>query len=419
MLSYINGSLHVENVSLRSVANSVCTPVYVYSSSAFASRYHEFEVELTDLDYLICYAMKANSNQAILKLLANLGAGFDAVSGGEIARALSVGVQGEKIVFSGVGKTHKEMKAALKAGVRHINVESEVELARLNEVAISMGKVAPVAVRVNPDIDAKTHSKIATGKAENKFGVPKARIREVYQQAAAMSGIQIVGLDIHIGSQLTELAPYQSAFRVVRDLVLILRADGHEITRLDLGGGLGISYGNECNPPLTPAEYCAAIREHMVGLDCEIEIEPGRYIAGCSGVLLTEVIYIKQGQGRSFIVVDAAMNDLIRPAMYDAWHKITPITEPNAHQTQYEYDIVGPVCESSDTFAVKRSLPLIEQGNLLVVEAAGAYGAVMASEYNTRPMVPEVLVKQDNFAVIRERPTIDEIINRDKVPAWL
>ena len=419
MLNYINGELHAERVNLRAIAESAGTPAYVYSCAAFEARYREFESALAGLDHMICYAMKANSNQAVLTFLAGLGAGFDAVSGGEIARALAAGATGDRIVFSGVGKSRDEMRFALEAEVRHFNVESEPELALLNETALSMGRVASVAMRVNPDIDARTHSKISTGKADNKFGVPISRIRSVYQHAASLPGLRVVGLDMHIGSQLTDLAPYQGAFRAARDLVLQLRSDGHDIRRLDLGGGLGISYGGGSGTPPAPAEYCALIRDFTADLGCEIEIEPGRYIAGHSGALLTEVLYVKEGEDRRFIVVDAAMNDLLRPAMYGARHEVTHVSEPLPGCEMLPYDIVGPVCESSDTFAVQRRMPEAAQGDLLVFEAAGAYGAVMASEYNTRPLVPEILVREDRMAVVRERPEIDEIIARDRVPAWI
>lgn len=417
MFSYINGVMHAEKVSLEQIAAEVDTPVYVYSQEAFETRYMEFESGLSGLDHLICYAMKANSNQAILKLLVSLGAGFDAVSGGEIARALAAGARGDRIVFAGVGKRRQEIEFALQSGVRHINVESENELVLINEVALSMNKVAPVAMRVNPDIDAKTHSKISTGKADNKFGVPISRIRDAYALASSLSAVQVVGLDMHIGSQLTNLDPFRSAFHTIRDLVLILRADGHEIKQLDLGGGLGIDYNGKPLP--TISEYCAVIRDCVSDLDCEIELEPGRFISGRSGVLLTEVLYVKEGENRKFLVVDAAMNDLLRPAMYGAWHNIVPVIQSKSQIKLENYDIVGPVCESSDTFAVERKMPVVKQGDRLVFEAAGAYGSVMASEYNTRPLVPEVLVSKKKFAVIRERPTIDHIINRDIVPQWL
>ncbi len=419
MLADIDGELHAERVSLRLIAESAGTPAYVYSCAAFEKRYREFETALAGTDHMICYAIKANSNQAVLKLLAGLGAGFDAVSGGEIARALAAGAPGGRIVFSGVGKSRGEMRSALEAGIRQFNIESEPELVSLNETALSMGLVAPVAVRVNPDIDAGTHSKISTGKADNKFGVPISRVRAVCRQAAGLPGLRVVGLDMHIGSQLTELKPYAIAFRTARELVLDLRADGHDMRRLNLGGGLGISYGDETGPLPTPAEYCAVIRNCAADLGCEIQIEPGRYIAGHSGVLLTEVIHVKEGKDRAFVVVDAAMNDLLRPAMYGASHEIACAAVPPPGCPWRPYDIVGPVCESSDTFAVQRKMPVLSQGDLLVFKAAGAYGAVMASEYNTRPLVPEILVRESDFAIIRKRPEIHEIISRDQPPSWL
>ena len=419
MLEYHEGWLTVERMPLTAIAEEVGTPVYVYSAGAFTSRYRQFEAELSGLDHMICYAMKANSNQAVLRLLAGIGAGFDCVSGGEVARAVAAGAPGGRIVFSGVGKSRAEMRSALDAGVRHFNVESEPELEALSEVAQASGRTAAVAVRVNPDVDAKTHSKISTGKAENKFGIPMSRLHEVYRQAADMPGIAVVGLDMHIGSQLTTLAPFAEAFGKAADMVTALRADGHTIDRLDLGGGLGIAYGDETESVPTPAEYCDLLRRSVGHLGCEIEIEPGRYIAGDAGVLLTTVLYVKSGEGRTFVVVDAAMNDLPRPAIYNSWHDVWPVSEPAPDGEFRSVDIVGPVCESSDTFACQRPLPPVAAGDLLVFRSAGAYGAVMASEYNTRPLAPETLVRGDRFAVIRNRPDVREIIARDLIPEWL
>ena len=419
MLEYRDGGLAVECMPLAAIAERVGTPVYVYSAAAFISRYRQFESGLAGLDHMICYAMKANSNQAVLRLLAGIGAGFDCVSGGEVARAVAAGAPGERIVFSGVGKSRTEMRSALDAGVRLINVESEPELAALNEVALASGRTAAVAVRVNPDVDARTHSKISTGRAVNKFGVPMSRVRDVYRQAADMAGISVVGLDMHIGSQLTSLAPFEEAFRKAAGMVTELRADGHTIDRLDLGGGLGIAYGDETEALPTPADYCRLLRRSVGHLGCEIEIEPGRYIAADAGVLLTSVLYVKQGEDRTFVVVDAAMNDLPRPAIYNSWHDVLPVSEPAAGSGLRPVDIVGPVCESSDTFARQRPLPPVAAGDLLVFRSAGAYGAVMASEYNTRPLAPETLVQGDRFAVVRNRPDVQAIIARDRVPEWL
>jgi diaminopimelate decarboxylase len=355
----------------------------------------------------------------VLATLAALGAGMDVVSEGEFRRALAVGVPGSRIVFSGVGKTAAEMRFALSHDVRQFNVESAEELEVLSAVAASMGKVAPITLRVNPDVDAKTHAKIATGKSENKFGVPIAAARDVYARAAALPGIEVMGIDVHIGSQLTDLAPFEAAFTKVAELTRILRADGHDIRRLDLGGGLGIPYQRSNEAPPLPFDYGAVIRRTVGDLGCEIELEPGRLIAGNAGLLVSEVIYRKAGEGRDFVILDAAMNDLIRPALYDAWHDVIPVIEPAPGADLAPVDIVGPVCESGDTFAKQRSMPMLAPGDLVAFRSAGAYGAVMSSEYNTRPMVPEVLVNGDQFAVVRARPTFDEMLARDTIPDWI
>ncbi len=416
---YRDGILHAEDVPLPEIAAEIGTPFYAYSRATLTRHYRLFEEALSGTDHLICYAMKANSNQAILKVMAGLGAGMDVVSGGEYRRARAAGVPGERIVFSGVGKTAAEMRLALEGGIRQFNVESEPELMLLSEVASSMGAVAPVTVRVNPDVDARTHEKIATGKAENKFGIPIGRAREVYAEAAALPGIEVIGIDVHIGSQLTELEPFEQAYLKVAELTHALRADGHDIRRLDLGGGLGIPYARSNTAPPLPLEYGEVVRRTVGHLGCEIEIEPGRLIAGNAGILVAGVIYVKSGQDRDFLILDAAMNDLIRPAMYGAWHDIVAVTEPPAGAEQSPYDIVGPVCESGDTFAKARMLPALAPGDLVAFRSAGAYGAVMASEYNTRPLIPEVLVDGHQFAVIRPRADFDEIINRDTSPEWL
>ncbi|MDX5383911.1 MAG: diaminopimelate decarboxylase, partial [Rhodobacterales bacterium] len=333
--------------------------------------------------------------------------------------AKAAGVPGERIVFSGVGKTEAEMRLALEGGVRQFNVESEPEMEALNRVALALGKVAPITVRVNPDVDAKTHAKIATGKSENKFGIPISRAREVYAHAARLPGLRVVGIDVHIGSQLTDLEPFRLAYRKVAELAEVLRADGHRIERLDLGGGLGIPYERSNAAPPLPIDYGGMIREELGHLGCEIEIEPGRLIVGNAGIMVSEVIYVKEGEGRDFLIIDGAMNDLIRPAMYDAYHDIVPVIEPAPGTENRPYDVVGPVCETGDTFARQRPLPPLKAGDLVAFRSAGAYGAVMSSEYNTRPLIPEVLVKGDQFAVIRRRPTFDEMINRDTIPEWL
>ncbi|WP_439524543.1 diaminopimelate decarboxylase [Marivita sp.] len=416
---YRDGELHVEDVSVSDIAAAVGTPFYLYSTATLTRHFQLFDDALDGMDHLVCYAMKAASNQAILKTLADLGAGMDVVSGGEYARAKAAGVPGDRIVFSGVGKTRSEIRAALEGGIRQINVESEPELHVISEVATAMGVIVPITVRVNPDVDAKTHAKIATGKSENKFGIPIGKARSVYAEAAALPGIKVIGIDVHIGSQLTDLEPYELAYRKVAELTEQLRSDGHTIMRLDLGGGLGIPYARSNEAPPLPSDYGALIKRTVGHLGCEIEIEPGRLIVGNAGILVSRVIYVKQGEGRQFLILDGAMNDLIRPAMYDAYHDIVPIIEPSPGVEQQPYDIVGPVCESGDTFAKNRMMPPLQAGDLVAFRSAGAYGAVMASEYNTRPLVPEVLAKGDQFAVIRQRPDFDEIINRDTIPPWL
>lgn len=416
---YKNGSLHAEDVALSEIAASVGTPFYCYSSATLARHYQLFKEALDPLPNMVCFAIKSLSNVAVLKLLGDLGAGMDVVSGGEYLRAKAAGVPGDRIVFSGVGKTRAEMRLALEGGIRQFNVESEPEMRALSDVAASMGVVAPITIRVNPDVDARTHEKIATGKSENKFGIPISRAREVYAQAATLPGLQVVGIDVHIGSQLTDLAPFEAAFTKVRELALQLRADGHEIRRLDLGGGLGIPYTRTNDTPPLPTDYGAMIHRVLGDLGCEIEIEPGRLISGNSGILVSQVVYVKNGEDRDFLILDAAMNDLVRPSMYDAHHDIIPVVEPEAGDPTQPFDVVGPVCETGDTFAKGRELALLAEGDLVAFRSAGAYGAVMSSEYNTRPLIPEVLVKGDHFAVIRARPTFDEILSRDTIPAWL
>ena len=416
---YKNGVMHAEDVAIPDIVASVGAPFYVYSTATLTRHFQLFDDALADMDHLVCYAMKAASNQAILQTLAKLGAGMDVVSGGEYARARAAGVPGDRIVFSGVGKTRDEMRMALSGGIRQFNVESEPEMVVLSAVATELGVKAPITIRVNPDVDAKTHAKIATGKSENKFGIPISRAREVYAQAAALPGIDVIGIDVHIGSQLTQLEPFELAYQKVAELTETLRADGHNIRRLDLGGGLGIPYtrSNEALP--LPTDYGAMVKRVLGHLGCEIEIEPGRLIAGNAGLLVSEVIYVKEGEDRKFLILDAAMNDLIRPAMYDAHHDIEPVMEPRAGAERAKYDVVGPVCESGDTFAKGREMAQMNAGDLVAFRSAGAYGAVMSSEYNTRPLIPEVLVNGPEFAVIRSRPSFDEIINRDTIPEWL
>lgn len=416
---YIGGQLHAEDVALRDIAASVGTPFYCYSTATLTRHYQLFTQALSPLPHLVCFAIKSLSNIAVLKTLGDLGAGMDVVSGGEYMRARAAGVAGEKIVFSGVGKTREEMALALRGGIRQFNVESEPELRALSEVALSLGTIAPITIRVNPDVDAKTHEKIATGKKENKFGIPISRASDVYAEAARLAGLRVVGIDVHIGSQLTDLAPFAEAYGKIAELTVQLRSEGHSIQRLDLGGGLGIPYtrGNEA-PPL-PSDYGALIKSTLGHLGCEIEIEPGRLISGNAGVLVSKVIYVKSGEGRDFLIVDAAMNDLVRPSMYGAHHDIDPVTQAQPGHERAQYDVVGPVCETGDTFAKARALPHLTEGDLVAFRSAGAYGAVMASEYNSRPLIPEVLVKGDQFAVIRARPSFDEMLNRDTIPEWV
>ena len=416
---YRDGALFAEDVAIADIAQAVGTPFYVYSTATLERHYRLFDEALEGMDHLICFAMKAASNTAVMRTLALLGAGADVVSIGEYLKAKAAGVSGDRIVFSGVGKTREEMRVALEGGIRQFNVESEPELRALSEVASAMGTKAPITIRVNPDVDAKTHEKIATGKKENKFGIPITRARTVYAEAAALPGIEVVGIDVHIGSQLTDLTPFAEAYRKVADLTADLRADGHDIRRLDLGGGLGIPYERSNTAPPLPIEYGAVIRDTLGHLGCEVEIEPGRLIAGNAGLLVSSVIYLKNGEGRDFLILDAAMNDLIRPAMYDAHHDIIPVLEPAPGAERQPYDVVGPVCETGDTFARARDLPPVRAGDLVAFRSAGAYGAAMSSEYNARPLVPEVLVNGDQFAVIRRRPTFDEMINRDNLPSWL
>ncbi len=416
---YRDGALYAEDVPVADIAAAVGTPFYVYSTATLTRHFKLFDEALDWAEHLVCYAMKSLSNQAVIKVLANAGAGMDVVSVGEYMRARAAGVPGDRIVFSGVGKTADEMRTALQGGIRQFNVESEPEMIVLDQVAQSLGMVAPITVRVNPDVDAKTHAKIATGKSENKFGIPISRAREVYAMAAKLPGLKVIGIDVHIGSQLTELEPFEAAYKKVAELTEQLRADGHEISRLDLGGGLGIPYARSNTAPPLPTDYGALIQRTVGHLDCEIEIEPGRLISGNAGLMVSKVIYVKSGEDREFLIIDGAMNDLIRPAMYEAWHDIVPVIEPAPGTEPAKYDIVGPVCESGDTFAKAREMPPVQADDLIAFRSAGAYGAVMSSEYNSRPLIPEVLVDGDQFAVIRARPTYEDMIARDTLPPWL
>ncbi|MCO5059375.1 MAG: diaminopimelate decarboxylase [Rhizobiaceae bacterium] len=416
---YRDGTLHAEDVSVAEIAAAVGTPFYCYSSATLERHYRVFADAFADLDAMVCYAMKANSNQAVLATLARLGAGADVVSEGELRRALAAGIPAERIMFSGVGKTAREMDAALEAGIFCFNVESEPELELLSQRAVAAGREAAVSLRINPDVDARTHRKISTGKAENKFGIPWQRARQAYARAAELPGIAIAGIDMHIGSQITELQPFDDAFALLSELVGTLRADGHAIHHVDLGGGLGIPYREDNAPPPLPDAYAAIVHKHVKRLGVKVIFEPGRLIAGNAGILVAEVVYLKEGDAKNFLIVDAAMNDLIRPTLYDAYHAIRPVAEAGADAPRMVVDVVGPVCETGDYIALDRDLPRMAAGDLIAVGTAGAYGAVQAGTYNTRLLVPEVLVKGDRFHVVRERPTYEALIGLDSVPDWL
>ncbi len=416
---YRDGVLHAENVAIPNIAAAVGTPFYCYSTATLTRHFRVFSQAFAGLDALVCYAMKANSNQAVLKTLARLGAGADVVSEGEMRRALAAGIPAEKILFSGVGKTAREMDFALRAGILCFNVESEPELELLSARATALGKTAPVSLRINPDVDAKTHRKISTGKAENKFGIPRQRAREVYRRAAGLPGIRVTGIDMHIGSQITELQPFDDAFGLLVDLVDMLRADGHAIDHVDLGGGLGIPYRADNNPPPLPDAYAAVVKKHVSKLGLKVMFEPGRMIVGNAGILVAEVVYVKEGDAKNFLIVDAAMNDLIRPTLYDAFHDIRPVVQRAPDAPRLKVDIVGPVCETGDYLGLDRDLPRLKAGDLIAVGTAGAYGAVQAGTYNTRLLVPEVLVDGDRFAIVRPRQTYDDLIGLDRLPDWL
>ncbi|WP_322416550.1 diaminopimelate decarboxylase [Mesorhizobium huakuii] len=416
---YRDGVLHAEDVAIPDIAAQVGTPFYCYSTATLTRHYRVFAQAFAGLDALVCYAMKANSNQAVLRTLARLGAGADVVSEGELRRALAAGIPASKILFSGVGKTAREMDLALEAGILCFNVESEPELELLSARATGLGKVAPISLRINPDVDAKTHKKISTGKAENKFGIAWQRARQVYARAATLPGIKVTGIDTHIGSQITELQPFDDAFALLVDLVGALRADGHSIEHVDLGGGLGIPYRVDNNPPPLPDAYAQIVRKHVTKLGLKVMFEPGRLIVGNAGILVSEVIFVKEGDAKNFLVVDAAMNDLIRPTLYDAFHDIRPVVQPPADTPRMMVDVVGQVCETGDYLGLDRDLPRLKAGDLVAVSTAGAYGAVQAGTYNTRLLVPEVLVDGDRFHVVRPRLTYDDLIGLDSVPDWL
>src|SRR6201995_5751268 len=416
---YRNGVLHAEAVNLSDLARDVGTPFYCYSTATLERHYRVFTEAFVGETALVCNAMKAISNQAVLQTLEKLGAGADVVSGGELKRALAAGIPREKILFSGVGKTESELPQALAAGILCINVESEFELELLSRLAVEAGKTARISVRVNPDVDAGTHAKIATGKSENKFGVPIARAREVYARAAKLPGIEVTGTDMHIGSQITDLDKMETAFRILAEFVQTLRADGHAISHIDFGGGLGIPYYMDRAAPPEPAAYAAMVKRVTHNLGCTLMFEPGRMIVGNAGILVTRVIYVKQGEGKNFVIIDAAMNDLIRPTLYEAHHDILPVREAAKGARSIVADVVGPVCETGDYLALDRALAEPRAGDLIAIMTAGVYGAVQSGTYNTRALVPEVLVNGNQYAVVRPRVDVDGLIAMDKPAPWL
>jgi diaminopimelate decarboxylase len=416
---YRSGLLHAEAVDLTTLADAVGTPFYCYSSATIERHYKVFASAFADVDALVCYAMKANSNQAVIATLAKLGAGADVVSGGELLRAQAAGVPPDKIMFSGVGKTADELALAVDANILCVNVESEPELELLASIASAKGRTADISIRVNPDVDPKTHAKIATGKSENKFGIPISRARDVYAHAAKLKGVRITGVDMHIGSQIIELDPFGDAFALLADFVTQLRADGHTISHIDLGGGLGIPYREDNEPPPDPDAYAAIVKNATKNLGCKLIFEPGRLIVGNAGILVTRVLYVKHGEGKTFVIVDAGMNDLIRPTLYEAHHDIRPVRQAPAGAPRITADVVGPVCESGDFLALDRSLVAPHAGDLLAVMTAGAYGATQSGTYNSRPLIPEVLVRKDEWALVRPRVGPAELIALDRLPQWL
>ncbi len=417
--AYRNGVLHAEDVDLSVLADAVGTPFYCYATATLVRHYRVFAEAFADVDALICYAMKANSNQAVIATLARLGAGADVVSEGELLRARAAGVAPDKIMFSGVGKTERELALAVDEGILCVNVESEPELELLAAIAAQKGRTADISIRVNPDIDPKTHAKIATGKAENKFGIPISRAREVYAHAATLKGVRVTGVDMHIGSQITALEPFSDAFALLADFVRELRADGHVIRHVDLGGGLGIPYREDNEPPPDPSAYAAVVKRSTRDLDCQLIFEPGRLIVGNAGILVARVLYVKHGEAKTFVIVDAGMNDLVRPTLYDAHHDLRPVREAPVGAPRLVADVVGPVCESGDFIAQDRPLVEPKPGDLVAIMSAGAYGAVQASTYNTRALVPEVLVRKGEWALVRPRIGVEALIALDRMPAWL
>jgi diaminopimelate decarboxylase len=417
--AYRDCVLHAEAVNLAELAEAVGTPFYCYSTATIERHYNVFASAFADVDALVCYALKANSNQAVIATLARLGAGADVVSEGELLRARAAGIPPQRMVFSGVGKTARELALAVEHGILCVNVESESELELLSSIAVAKARTADISIRVNPDVDPKTHAKIATGKAENKFGIPISRAREVYARAAKLKGVRAVGLDMHIGSQIIDLQPFRDAFALLAEFVGVLRADGHAISHIDVGGGLGVPYREDNVPPPDPDAYAAIVKGATQNLGCRLILEPGRLIVGNAGILLTRVLYVKHGDAKTFVVVDAGMNDLIRPTLYDAHHDIRPVREPTPGRRRIVADVVGPVCESGDYFALDRDLAAPEAGDYLALMTAGAYGATQSGTYNSRPLVPEVLVRKDEWAIVRPRQGVDELIGLDRLPPWL
>jgi diaminopimelate decarboxylase len=417
--AYRDRVLHAEAVNLAALADIVGTPFYCYSSATIERHYNVFAAAFADVDALVCYALKANSNQAVVTTLARLGAGADVVSEGELLRALTAGVPPQRIVFSGVGKTPRELALAVEHGILCVNVESESELELLSSIATAKARTADISIRVNPDVDPKTHAKIATGKAENKFGIPISRAAEVYARAAKLKGVRAIGVDMHIGSQIIDLQPFRDSFALLAEFVGVLRADGHTISHIDVGGGLGVPYREDNEPPPDPSAYAAIVKAATQNLGCRLILEPGRLIVGNAGILVTRVLHVKHGDAKNFVVVDAGMNDLIRPTLYDAHHDIRPVRQPAAGQGRIVADVVGPVCESGDYFALDRELAVPEAGNCLALMTAGAYGATQSGTYNSRPLPPEVLVRKHEWAIVRPRAGIEDLIALDRLPPWL
>jgi diaminopimelate decarboxylase len=417
--AYRDGMLHAEAVDLATLADTVGTPFYCYSTATIERHYKVFTAAFADVDALTCFALKSNSNQAVIATLARLGAGADVVSEGELLRARMAGIPPEKIVFSGVGKTARELALAVEQKIFSVNVESEPELELLASIAAAKGRTVDISIRVNPDVDPKTHAKISTGKSENKFGIPISRAREVYRRAAKLNSVRAVGVDMHIGSQIVELEPFRDAFSLLADFVGALRADGHAISHIDIGGGLGIPHRDDNDVPPDPSAYAALAKRATHNLGCKLVLEPGRLIVGNAGILITRVLYVKRGDAKTFVVVDAGMNDLIRPTLYDAHHDIRPVREPKPGAGRIIADVVGPVCESGDFFALDRSIVAPQAGDLFALMTAGAYGATQAGTYNSRSLIPEVLVRQDEWALVRPRQTLEELIALDRLPPWL